>query len=182
MTPPSPAAEHPAAPRVDGTVHVRSAFDFSARDIEGREQALARWRDQVLLVVNTASACGFTPQYAGLQALQHAYRDRGFSVLAFPCNQFAHQEPGNADAIGDVCYGRFAVSFPVFSKLDVNGANVHPLFAYLKTAKPGWLGPRISWNFTKFLIDRDGNPRRRYSPRVAPQKIAPAIEALLQRS
>ncbi|WP_248884581.1 glutathione peroxidase [Acidithiobacillus acidisediminis] len=148
--------------------------------LDGREQCLKDFAGQVLLIVNTASLCGFTPQYQGLQTLYERYRTQGFSVLAFPCNQFAHQEPGNADAIGDVCYGRFAVSFPVFAKLDVNGPQAHPLFQYLKTSKPGWLGPRISWNFTKFLIDRSGTPRRRYSPRVTPQKIAPAIEALLQ--
>ncbi|MEY2342484.1 glutathione peroxidase [Acidithiobacillus sp. IBUN Pt1247-S3] len=157
-------------------------YDFCLPLLNGKDCCLQDFAGQVLLIVNTASLCGFTPQYQGLQALYERYRDHGFSVLAFPCNQFAHQEPGNADAIGDVCYGRFAVSFPVFAKLEVNGPNAHPLFEHLKSSKPGWLGPRISWNFTKFLIDRDGIPRRRYSPRTAPQKIAPAIEALLQRS
>ncbi len=156
-------------------------YDFCLPLLNGKDCCLGDFAGQVLLIVNTASLCGFTPQYQGLQALYERYRERGFTVLAFPCNQFGHQEPGNADAIGDVCYGRFAVSFSVFAKVDVNGPNAEPLFDYLKTALPGWLGPRIKWNFTKFLIDRGGKPRRRYSPRVSPQKIAPAIEALLQR-
>ena len=156
-------------------------YDFCLPLLNGKDCCLRDFAGQVLLIVNTASLCGFTPQYQGLQALYERYRERGFTVLAFPCNQFGHQEPGNADAIGDVCYGRFAVSFPVFAKIDVNGPNAHPLFTYLKSTQPGWLGPRIKWNFTKFLIDRSGKPRRRYSPRVSPQKIAPAIETLLQQ-
>ncbi|MEL5847967.1 MAG: glutathione peroxidase [Candidatus Igneacidithiobacillus chanchocoensis] len=157
-----------------------SAYDFDLPLLDGKACKLRDFADQVLLIVNTASLCGFTPQYAGLQALYERYRRQGFAVLAFPCNQFGHQEPGSPEAIGDVCYGRFAVSFPVFAKLEVNGPHTHPLFAYLKASKPGWLGPAIRWNFTKFLIDRKGNPRRRYAPRVAPQKIAPAIETLLR--
>ncbi|MGK9450176.1 glutathione peroxidase [Acidithiobacillus caldus] len=159
----------------------QSLYDYCLPLLDGREQCLRDFAGQVLLIVNTASLCGFTPQYAGLQKLYQDYGSRGFSVLAFPCNQFARQEPGSADAIGDTCYGRFAVTFPVFAKVEVNGPDAAPLFQYLKSALPGWFGPRITWNFTKFLVDAEGCPQRRFAPRVAPQKIAPAIEALLRR-
>ena len=159
----------------------QSLYDYCLPLLDGRERCLRDFAGQVLLIVNTASLCGFTPQYAGLQKLYQDYGSRGFSVLAFPCNQFARQEPGSADAIGDTCYGRFAVTFPVFAKVEVNGPDAAPLFQYLKSALPGWFGPRITWNFTKFLVDAEGCPQRRFAPRVAPQKIAPAIEALLRR-
>ncbi|WP_291510772.1 glutathione peroxidase [Acidithiobacillus sp.] len=156
-------------------------YDYCLPLLDGREQCLRDFAGQVLLIVNTASLCGFTPQYAGLQKLYQTYGSRGFSVLAFPCNQFAHQEPGSAEAIGDTCHGRFAVTFPVFAKVEVNGPGATPLFQYLKSALPGWFGPRITWNFTKFLVDRQGRPHRRFAPRVAPEKIAPAVEELLRR-
>ncbi len=159
----------------------QSLYDYCLPLLDGRERCLRDFAGQVLLIVNTASLCGFTPQYAGLQKLYQDYGGRGFSVLAFPCNQFARQEPGSADAIGDTCYGRYAVTFPVFAKVEVNGPDAAPLFQYLKSALPGWFGPRITWNFTKFLVDAEGCPQRRFAPRVAPQKIAPAIEALLRR-
>ena len=135
---------------------------------------------KVLLVVNTASKCGFTPQYDGLEALWRTYRDRGFEVIAFPCNQFGGQEPGSADDIASFCDLNFGVSFPLMAKIDVNGANADPLFDWLKSEAPGVLGSkRIKWNFTKFLIDREGRVVRRYGSTDKPQKLAKDIEALL---
>ncbi len=174
-TPGSPAAQPQAAPRPATT-----AFDFSARDIQGQEQSLERWRGQVLLVVNTASACGFTPQYAGLQALFHAYRGRGFSVLAFPCNQFGAQEPGTAAQIAAFCSTNYGVEFPIFDKVDVNGARAHPLWRWLKEQASGVLGTEaIKWNFTKFLVGRDGQVIRRYSPQTQPDALRADIEMAL---
>lgn len=141
---------------------------------------LADYAGQVLLIVNTASKCGFTPQYAGLESLYRRYRDRGFSVLAFPCNQFGAQEPGDADEIANFCSLTYDVTFPVFAKIEVNGPNEAPLFAHLKRAAPGLLGSKtIKWNFTKFLIDRQGEVVRRYAPTTSPEDIAANIEALL---
>src|SRR5271170_3961048 len=134
-----------------------SAYDFSARTLDGRDTSLADWRGQVLLVVNVASKCGFTPQYAGLETLYRTYKDRGFAVLGFPCNQFGAQEPGNADEIANFCSLTYDVSFPMMSKIDVNGPNADPLYAWLKHEKKGVLGTEaVKWNFTKFLIDREG--------------------------
>ena len=155
-------------------------FDFSARDIHGQEQPLSRWRSQVLLVVNTASACGYTPQYAGLQALHHAYRARGFSVLAFPCNQFGAQEPGSAAQIEAFCESNYGVEFPLFDKIDVNGAHAHPLWRWLKAQASGVLGTEaIKWNFTKFLVGRDGQVIRRYAPQTQPDALRADIEMAL---
>lgn len=141
---------------------------------------LADYAGQVLLIVNTASKCGFTPQYAGLESLYRRYRDRGFSVLAFPCNQFGAQEPGDADEIANFCSLTYDVTFPVFAKIEVNGPNEAALFAYLKRAAPGLLGSKtIKWNFTKFLVDRQGDVVRRYAPTTSPEDIAADIEALL---
>ena len=156
-----------------------TAYDFTARAIDGQDQALAAYRGQVLLVVNTASKCGFTPQYTGLEALQERYRDRGFSVLGFPCNQFAGQEPGDEAAIQNFCDTNYHVTFPLFAKIDVNGTNTHPFWAWLKAQKSGFLGGAIKWNFTKFLIDRTGTVRDRFPPTTTPEAIAPKIEALL---
>ncbi len=137
----------------------------------------------MVLVVNTASACGFTPQYAGLQALHQKYRDRGLEVLGFPCNQFGRQEPGNAGEIGAFCERNYGVTFPLFAKIEVNGANAHPLYQWLKREAPGILGTRsIKWNFTKFLLGRDGAVVRRYAPRTPPQRLEPDIERLLGAS
>ena len=134
----------------------------------------------MLLVVNTASKCGFTPQYEGLEALQERFAERGFSVLGFPCNQFGNQEPGDAAAIGGFCQKNYGVSFPMFAKVEVNGAGAHPLFAWLKQQKPGLLGmPGIKWNFTKFLLDRQGRVVERYAPTTKPGTLAAPIEALL---
>ena len=157
-----------------------NVYDFSARTLSGHEKALADFKGSVLLIVNTASKCGFTPQYGGLQALYEKYRSRGFEVLGFPCNQFLQQEPATGGEIQTFCERNFGVTFPLFEKIDVNGANAHPLFQYLAKAAPGFLGLRaIKWNFTKFLISRSGSPVKRYAPMTPPEKIEAAIEALL---
>lgn len=157
--------------------------DFSAPLLDGREVNLRDFAGQVLLIVNTASQCGFTPQYAGLQSLYRTYRDRGFSVLAFPCNQFGGQEPGSAAEIGQFCDRNYGVSFPVFARIDVNGPAAHPLYRFLKAQRPGRLGwitrGRIPWNFTKFLIERSGRVAARYGPATKPQKLSAVIENLL---
>ena len=154
-------------------------FDYGVRRADGGEQPLAEYRGRVLLIVNVASECGFTPQYAGLQALQERYAERGLQVLGFPCNQFGRQEPGDATAIR-VCGLRYGVTFPVFARLEVNGPAADPLFRHLKEQAPGILGSRaIKWNFTKFLVGRDGRVIRRFGPRRKPEALAPAIEAAL---
>lgn len=157
--------------------------EFTAERLDGAVQDFADYRGQVLLIVNVASACGFTPQYAGLEALQQAYSDRGFQVLGFPCNQFGHQEPGTADDIAAFCSTRFQVSFPMFAKIEVNGSGAHPLYAYLKSQAPGALGTQaIKWNFTKFLVGRDGRVIGRYAPTTTPEQLQAPIEAALDAS
>jgi glutathione peroxidase len=156
-------------------------YDFSAPSLAGEPVALARFRGDVLLIVNTASKCGFTPQYEGLEALYQAHHARGFSVLGFPCNQFGGQEPGSADDIASFCSQNFNVSFPMFAKVDVNGGEAHPLYDYLKKQKPGLLGSQaIKWNFTKFLIDRTGKVIARHAPTTTPQALNAEIETLLK--
>jgi glutathione peroxidase len=157
-----------------------SIYDFSADLLDGQPLNLGYFRGRVLLVVNTASQCGFTPQYAGLEALYKQYNARGFEVLGFPCNQFGGQEPGGAEEIAQFCERNYGVSFPVFAKIDVNGAGAHPLYQWLKREKPGLLGfGRIPWNFTKFLIGRSGQVVSRYGPRVDPGTLGGEIEGLL---
>jgi glutathione peroxidase len=157
-----------------------SVYDFSARDIGGAERSLAGFRDQVLLIVNVASKCGFTPQYAGLEALHRRLKSRGFSVLGFPCDQFGQQEPGDEAEIARFCSLTYEVSFPMFAKIEVNGPHAHPLYQYLKQQQRGILGSEaIKWNFTKFLIDRQGGVRKRYGSIDKPESIEPDIEALL---
>jgi glutathione peroxidase len=160
-----------------------SIYAFSARLLNGRPFSLDELRGRVLLVVNTASRCGFTPQYEGLEALYRTYRDRGFEVLGFPCNQFGAQEPGTEAEIGAFCQTNYRVSFPLFAKIDVNGPDAHPLYRFLKKEKPGlfsFIGDgSIRWNFTKFLIDRTGRVVGRYSPARRPKNLAGAIERLL---
>jgi glutathione peroxidase len=154
-------------------------YDFSAQSLAGEQVALKQFQGQVLLIVNTASACGFTPQYKGLEALHRALSPRGFAVLGFPCNQFGGQEPGNAAQIQEFCAGNYAISFPMFAKIDVNGDNAHPLFKYLKNERSGLVGPSIKWNFTKFLVDRAGRVVARHAPTARPESLRREIEALL---
>ncbi len=157
-----------------------SVHDFSVRDIHGDEVPLERYRGKVLLIVNTASKCGFTPQYKGLEALYRKYGKQGLEVLGFPCNQFGKQEPGDEEEIEQFCDLNFAVSFPLFSKVDVNGGNAHPLYRHLTREAPGVLGSkRIKWNFTKFLINRDGEVVQRYGPTTTPEQIEADIEKVL---
>ena len=153
--------------------------DFTAKSLAGEDVPLKQFEGQVLLIVNTASACGFTPQYRGLEALQKAFAPRGFAVLGFPCNQFGGQEPGTEAQIEQFCESNYAITFPLFAKIDVNGSRAHPLFDYLKNAKSGLLGPSIKWNFTKFLVDRSGKVVGRYMPTVRPESLKREIEALL---
>jgi glutathione peroxidase len=154
-------------------------YDFTARSLSGDDVPLTRFDGQVLLIVNTASACGFTPQYKGLETLHRELAPRGFSVLGFPCNQFGAQEPGNAKEIAAFCAGNYDVSFPMFDKIDVNGAGAHPLYQYLKGEKSGLLGSAIKWNFTKFLVDRVGRVVARHAPTARPEGLRQEIEALL---
>ena len=156
-----------------------SIYDFTAKSLAGEDVPLQRFEGQVLLIVNTASACGFTPQYKGLEALQKTFGSRGFSVLGFPCNQFGRQEPGDAAQIQQFCASNYAVSFPLFDKIDVNGGDAHPLYQYLKNEKSGLLGSSIKWNFTKFLADRSGRVVARHAPTTTPEAIKKEIEALL---
>lgn len=157
-----------------------NVYGFSAPLLDGRVLPLTEFEGRVLLIVNTASRCGFTPQYAGLEQFYRTYRDRGFAVLGFPCNQFGRQEPGTAEEIGAFCTRNFEVSFPLFARIDVNGRNAHPLYHYLKTTRPGFLGiERIAWNFTKFLVDRRGSVVSRHAPKTPPQALCQAIESLL---
>jgi glutathione peroxidase len=156
-----------------------SIYDFNATSLTGEDTPLKRFEGKVLLIVNTASACGFTPQYKGLEVLQQKYAARGFSVLGFPCNQFGRQEPGSAAEIGQFCSSNYAVSFPMFDKIDVNGDNAHPLYQYLRGEKSGLLGSSIKWNFTKFLIDRSGKVVGRHAPTTTPEQLTKDIEALL---
>ncbi|HEX8605482.1 MAG TPA: glutathione peroxidase [Pseudoduganella sp.] len=157
-----------------------TVFDFSAAGLAGQPVDLARYQDQVLLIVNTASACGFTPQYAGLEKLHERFQARGFAVLGFPCNQFGAQEKGSHEEIGAFCEKNYGVTFPLFAKIDVNGAAAHPLFRHLKKNAPGLLGTEgIKWNFTKFLVRKDGTVAKRYGPATKPEDIAADIDALL---
>lgn len=157
-----------------------TAYDFSAKTLAGADKPLSDYRGQVLLVVNVASQCGFTPQYTGLEALERKYAERGFHVLGFPCNQFGAQEPGDAAEIENFCSLTYEVTFPMFAKIEVNGAGAHPLYGFLKKEKKGLLGSEgIKWNFTKFLIGKDGEPVARYAPNVTPQSLEADIEAAL---
>jgi len=157
-----------------------NVYQFEANSLAGQPVPLSDFRGKVLLIVNTASECGFTPQYAGLQTLQDTYQTRGFDVLGFPCNQFGKQEPGDAEQIGAFCESRFHVTFPMFGKIDVNGADAHPLYKWLTSEKRGLLGTQaIKWNFTKFLVRRDGSIFKRYAPTTKPEEIRGDIETLL---
>jgi glutathione peroxidase len=157
-----------------------NVHDFTVDGIDGKPVALDRYKGEVLLIVNVASQCGFTPQYSGLEALQKRFHDRGFDVLGFPCNQFGAQEPGTEAEIATFCETSFGVTFPLFAKVDVNGERAAPLYKHLKSARPGLLGTEaIKWNFTKFLVGRDGQVIARYAPNDTPESIAPDIEKQL---
>jgi len=156
-----------------------SIYDFTAKTLGGKDVSLADYRGEVLLVVNTASKCGFTPQYEGLEKLYENLHPKGLTVLGFPCNQFGAQEPGSADEIGQFCQVNYGVSFPMFAKIDVNGPDAHPLYNYLKHEKSGLFGSRIKWNFTKFLIDRAGKVIARYAPTTKPKALEESIAKLI---
>ncbi|CAN7722788.1 glutathione peroxidase [Pseudoduganella sp. LjRoot289] len=157
-----------------------SVFDFKADTLSGAPVDLAQYQGKVLLIVNTASKCGFTPQYQGLEAVYQQFKDKGVEVLGFPCNQFGAQEPGSADEIGAFCEKNYGVSFPMFAKVDVNGADTHPLYKHLKKESPGLLGTEgIKWNFTKFLIRKDGTVYKRYAPTTKPEELTDDIARLL---
>ncbi|HEY2397211.1 MAG TPA: glutathione peroxidase [Rudaea sp.] len=155
-------------------------YDFSAQTIDGDEQKLADYKGKTMLIVNVASKCGFTPQYKGLEDLYEKFRDQGLVVLGFPCDQFGHQEPGDEEEIKNFCSLNYDVQFPLFAKIEVNGANTHPLYQYLKSEAKGLLGSEaIKWNFTKFLIDKDGNVVRRFAPTDTPKGIEKDVAAAL---
>lgn len=156
-------------------------YSFSVKNINLNEENLEKYRGQVLLIVNTASRCGFTPQYQGLEKLYQKFKERGFSVFGFPCNQFGYQEPGNEAEIKNFCNTQYQVTFPMFAKIDVNGEQAHPLYQYLKQEGKGILGTEaIKWNFTKFLVDRDGHVVQRFAPNTEPEKLEKEIEKLLK--
>jgi len=153
-------------------------YNLKAKSLQGEEVDMAQYKDKVVLVVNTASKCGFTPQYEGLEKLHEKYKDKGLEILGFPCNQFANQEPGGKEEI-DACLVNYGVDFQMFDKIDVNGKNADPIFKLLKKELPGTLGGRIKWNFTKFLLDKNGNPVKRFAPSTKPEKLEKDIQALL---
>ncbi|WP_297281806.1 glutathione peroxidase [uncultured Anaerococcus sp.] len=156
-----------------------TVFDFTVKDNEEKDVSLEKYKGKVLLIVNTATECGFTPQYEGLQELYKTYKDQGFEVLDFPCNQFGGQAPGTDNEIANFCTARFGTTFDRFAKIDVNGENEDPLYTFLKNSKGGVLGDKIKWNFTKFLVDKNGNVVERYSSQKKPENIAKDIEKLL---
>lgn len=162
------------------TNETKTIYDFSARTNRGQEESLEKYRGKVVLIVNTASKCGFTKQYDGLEKLYGDLGGKGVEILAFPCNQFGNQEPGSDEEIATFCEIRFQTTFPLFAKVDVNGDNAHPLYEYLKEKAPGILGSKkIKWNFTKFLVDRNGQVVKRFAPKDAPESLRSEIEALL---
>jgi len=160
-----------------------SIFNFSCKDVDGNEKNLSELQGKVTLIVNTASKCGFTPQYKGLEDLYQKYKDQGLEVLGFPCNQFGNQEPGSNNEIEEFCTLNYGVTFPMFSKVDVNGDSADPLFKFLTSNKKGLLGSsKIKWNFTKFLVDKDGNPVKRFAPTTTPEQISEDIEEILNKT
>ena len=158
-------------------------YECTVKTIDGRTETMATYRGQVLLIVNVASKCGFTSQYAGLEALYRLYRDKGFTILGFPCDQFGHQEPGSEAEIQSFCSLTYDVTFPLFAKIEVNGSGAHPLYQYLKKARPGLLGSEaIKWNFTKFLVSQDGQVLKRYAPTDTPEKIEADLRGMIELS
>jgi glutathione peroxidase len=161
-------------------IKMNSIYDFVVKDIDGKEVKLSDYKGKVLLIVNVASYCGYTKQYSGLEAIYRKYKDKGFEILAFPCNQFGDQEPGTNEEIKQFCSSKFDVTFPLFDKIDVNGDGAHPLYTFLKNEKPGLLGSKdIKLNFTKFLVDKNGKIVERFGSNKTPEEIAPEIEKLL---
>ncbi len=156
-------------------------YDYKVKDIKGNGVSLGEYRDKVLLIVNTATACGFTPQYNGLQKLYEKYHEKGFEILDFPCNQFANQAPGSEEEIHDFCQLRYNITFPQFAKIDVNGENESPLYTYLKSQQGGLAGDKIKWNFTKFLVNREGKVLKRYASVKTPEAIEKDLKALLEK-
>lgn len=156
-------------------------YQFTARSLQGKDISMDTYKGKVVLVVNTASKCGLTPQYEGLENLYEKYKNQGLVILGFPCNQFGNQEPGSEKEISEGCLINYGVSFPMFSKIEVNGENTHPIYKYLKNRLPGVFGRNIKWNFAKFLIDSDGKPVKRYSPTTIPEKLVKDIEKYLKR-
>ena len=154
-------------------------YDYKVKKDNGEEVSISDYKGKVILIVNTATGCGFTPQYDGLQDLYEKYRDKGFEILDFPCNQFGNQAPGSGEEIASFCSSRYGITFPQFAKVEVNGANEEPLFTYLKSQKGGIGGSNIKWNFTKFLVDREGNVVSRFAPTTTPEKIESAIAKLI---
>jgi glutathione peroxidase len=160
----------------------KTIYDFTVQDADGKEKSLMEYEGKVLLIVNTASKCGFTPQFEGLQTVHDQYKDKGLEILAFPCNQFMNQEPLNEKEIAEFCSANYNISFPLMKKIDVNGKNASPAYNFLKKKLPGALGIKsIKWNFTKFLVSRSGVPVKRYAPSVAPEKLTTDIEKLLSK-
>ena len=157
-------------------------YDFTIKDTKGQDISLNCFKEKVLLIVNTATGCGFTPQYTGLQKLYDNYQAKGFEILDFPCNQFGHQAPGTEDEINNFCTLNYHTTFPRFAKIEVNGENEHPLYKYLKSEQKGMLTAKIKWNFTKFLVDRKGNIIGRFAPTEKPENLAPEIEKLLEKN
>ena len=157
-----------------------SIYDYSVKARDGKEVSMKDYSGKVLLIVNTATGCGFTPQYKGLQNLYNKYKEKGFEILDFPCNQFMNQAPGTAEEIHTFCTGRFGITFPQFAKIDVNGKNEEPLYNYLKNQQKGAIGPRVKWNFTKFLVAKDGTVLKRFAPAETPEEIDEYIEKALE--
>lgn len=158
---------------------MKNFYQFDALSLQGKEISMQNYEGKVVLVVNTASKCGLTPQFEGLENLYENYKDKGFVILGFPCNQFANQEPGDEKSISKGCMINYGVTFPMFSKVDVNGQNAHPIYKYLKSTLKGTFGSKLKWNFTKFLIDADGNPLKRFAPTTKPERIEKYIKKLL---
>jgi len=154
-------------------------YEFTAKSLQGKDVNMQTYKGKTILVVNTASQCGLTPQYEGLENLYQKYKDKGLVILGFPCNQFANQESGDEKSISEGCLINYGVSFPMFSKIDVNGENAHPIYKYLKNELGGLLGSKIKWNFTKFLLDPNGNPVKRFAPVTTPEKIDKYLESIL---
>ena len=157
----------------------KNFYEFSAKSLQGQEVGMDSYKNKTVLVVNTASKCGLTPQYEGLEKLYEKYKEKGLVILGFPCNQFGNQEPGDAKSISEGCLLNYGVTFPMFSKIDVNGDGAHPIFKYLQKELPGMMGGKIKWNFTKFLIDATGKPIKRFAPTTVPEKIDEELKEIL---